>query len=54
MEDWGAQPCVGILTKGGFYARILALHAEAWCSGLAYLPVKQETAGSNPVASASR
>lgn len=24
----------------------------AWCSGLAYLPVKEEIAGSNPVAPA--
>jgi hypothetical protein len=26
--------------------------SEAWCSGLTCLPVTQETAGSNPVASA--
>ena len=29
-------------------------NAVPWCSGLAYLPVKEEIAGSNPVGTARR
>ncbi len=36
------QSAIILLTKKG---------VEAWCSGLTCFPVKEETAGSNPVAS---
>lgn len=39
------------LTKSPEYA-IIPPQTEPWCSGLAYLPVKQKIAGSNPVGSA--